>query len=257
MPKRKSISYASAERRLKRGKYVTREAFRPGPLPAKTFRAMTNARIGGFLGIEKKFYDKGIVDLALTAPADASGGEHDISSTICMNTVPIGDAESQRNGRRITMKSLQVNGHVRIANKINQSALDIAPQCYIACVLDSQTNGAQIVSENVFRNAGANAQLATAPYRNLQFVDRYRVLAVKKIAFMPQESSWDGTNVEHSGSSRPFKFHINLKDLKVTFSGTTEDIANITDNSLHMIAWCDNAGAAPKLNYNSRLRYVG
>ena len=48
-----------------------------------------NLRTAGFLGIEKKFYDTSLVDAALTAPTDCTGGEHDPSAT-SMISAPAG-----------------------------------------------------------------------------------------------------------------------------------------------------------------------
>ncbi len=209
------------------------------------------------MGFERKFYQTSLVDASLTAPADSTGGEHDPSATIMLNTVTQGDGESQRNGHRMRMQSLEIQGRVQTAAKINQTAADLAPTCFVAVVHDSQTNAAQLNSEDVFINGGANANLAAMPQRNLQFIDRFRVLKQWRVSFPTPDAVYDGTNIEIAGQSKYFNWRIPLKNMKVTFKGTTETVANITDNSLHVVAFCDNVGAAPKLSYQSRLRFTG
>ncbi len=216
-----------------------------------------NQRTAGFLGIELKFYDQALVAAALTAPTDASAGEQDPSATVLLNTVTQGDGESQRDGRKMVMKSISLNGVVRVGAQNDQSVLDNAPLIFIALVLDTQTNGATISSENVYCNQGANAILAASPYRNLQFSRRFKVLRSLQFAFPTPNAADVGANIEISGHFVPWRMDVKLNDIPVTFSGTTETVANITDNSLHLIAYAAGISAAPLLSYNSRLRFVG
>lgn len=223
-------------------------------------RTILNRRTAGFLGIEKKFYDTSLNNSALTAPANATGGEHDPSATICLNTVTQGDGESQRDGRQITMRSLQLKGQVRCAAQTLQSSADNASKIFIAVVLDTQTNGAQLNSEDVFKNTSANAIQAANPFRNLQFAKRFRVLATRSFTLTPLMLANDAAatgNLTQGGLLKSFDMFINLKGIKTLFTGTTETVANITDNSLHVVAFTNSVGLVPELSYNARLRFVG
>ncbi len=230
--------------------------FRMGPLPPR-IRAAYNYRQGGFLGQELKFYDTALIGSALTAPTDSSSGEHDPSATIVLNSVVQGDGESQRDGRRITMKSIFVRGQVIVPVQTNQTGSDPATTIFIALVLDTQTNGATIASENVFDNQSQDALLAASGMRNLQFSTRFRVLKSLRFTLQNPNLSWDGTNMEVQGIQRPFQLGANLGNLGVVYNGTTESVANITDNSLHIIAYCNSTTLAPTINYNARLRFMG
>lgn len=216
-----------------------------------------NLRTGGFLGQELKFYDTKLVGAALTAPTDSAGGEHDPSATIVLNSVTQGDGEQQRDGRKMTMKSIYISGVVKCVPQANQTVTDAASMVFLALVLDMQTNGATITSENVFTNKSADAILAASPMRNLEFNTRYRVLKTIRMVLQNPNISYDGTNMEQQGLNRPFKMYVPLNDLGVTFNGTTETVANITDNSLHLIAYTNSVALAPNLNYNARLRFMG
>ncbi len=213
-------------------------------------------RTGGFTGIERKFYDTSLIGAALTAPTDATGGEHDQSATICMNSITQGDGESQRDGRKCTVQSAYVKGVINCPAQANQTATDAASKIYIALVLDTQTNGAQLNSEDVFKNDGANAITAASPMRNMQFTQRFRILDTAELVMQNPNISWDGTNMEQQGLVSPFQLSSNI-EFSSQYSGTTESVANITDNSLHIIAYCNENGLAPTISYNARVRFVG
>lgn len=75
---------------------------------------------------------------------------------------------------------------------------------------------------------------------------------------MPQPiAAHDGTNIEQGAQDIPFKFNVNLPDIVTTFSSTTAVVANIVDNSLHLIAFANRVELVPAIAYNSRLRFVG
>lgn len=68
------------------------------------------------------------------------------------------------------------------------------------------------------------------------------------------EMVYDGTNVETGGYIVPFKLYKKLS-FRTNFTGTTETISNIVDNSLSIICFTDNVNIGLVLNYNSRLRF--
>lgn len=235
----------------------------PGVLARGRRRAASrilNRRTAGFMGIETKFYDQKLIAGVLTAPTDATGGEFNPSATISLNTVAQGDGESNRDGRQITMRSIQVNGVITCVQQVNQSAADFPTKCFIALVLDTQTNGALLNSEDVFTNPGANAVTAADPFRDLQFAKRFRILAVRKVTLQNPAIANDAAttgNIVQQGLRKDFSMFVNLKGIRTLYSGTTETIANITDNGLNIVAFCTNTQLAPNLSYVSRLRFVG
>lgn len=220
-------------------------------------RSSLNARSGGFLGIEKKFYDTTLVAGVVNSSATMASMENDPASVNCLNGVDQGDGESQRDGRKIAMDSIQVSGHVRIPAQIDQTSLDLAPVVKVYLVLDKQTNGAQLNSEDVFVNPGASTATSDAPFKNLQYDSRFQILGVRTFTCPPIPATWDGTNMEASGVTLPFSIYKSLKGMQVTFKGTTAGVANIVDKSLHIIACCNAQNSAPTLYYNSRLRFRG
>lgn len=226
---------------------------------AQIRRAM-NVRTGGYSGIEWNFFDCSR-SAGLVSTADSAGGEIDPTTLNCLNCPAQGTGETSRLGRQITMGSIYVKGMVNISQQSNQTATDIIPTVMIALVLDKQTNGAQLNSEDVYTNQSGFSTLAPMPMRNLENIQRFQVLKTVRIG--PQEIAgsiqpvYDGTNIEQMGANVPFEMYVNLKNMKVNFiSGETgSSVSAIADNSLHLVAFCSNVGTAPSVLYNSRLRF--
>ncbi len=240
---------------VRRGRGVAGFNYQGGVRRSSSAQGM-RARTGGFTGIERKFYDSMLISAALTAPSDATGGEHNPSATICLNSMTQGDGEEQRDGRKATIQGVFVKGVISVANQTNQTVTDPGSKIYIALVLDTQTNGALLNSEDVFKNKGANGITAASPMRNMQFTQRFRILDTAELVMENPNIAYDGTNIEQQGLIQPFQLSSNL-EFSTQYSGTTETIANITDNSLSIVAFCTNVGLVPTMSYNARIRFVG
>jgi len=230
---------------------------------AAEVKRVLNGRTGGFVGLEKKFYDTA-KNFAIVSPSDATGGEQDPGAgVLCLNAPAQGDGESQRDGRQIAMQSINIKGVVQIASQTDQTAGDVVPDIFIALVVDTQTNGSQMNSEDCFENPGGVSALAAQPFRNLEYSQRFRVLKTVRIASAVLAGAiqpvYDGTNIEQQGAQVPFSMYVNLKGMKVNYiSGqTTSVIGAIADNSLHVVAYASNTSMVPTLTYAARLRFVG
>lgn len=218
----------------------------------------SNNRTGGFLGIETKFYDTSLDQAALDTNVGGEDGEHDQSATIGPSTITQGDGESQRDGRRCAILSWNVTGMIAVAKQIDQTAPDTGNLIFIALVLDSQTNGALLNSEDVYLNPSGGVSSGCSLLRNLQFTKRFRVLGTRKFHMDTPNFAYDGTNLEQGGHHRAFNIFVRFKTpLICTYSGTTETIANSVDNSLHILAWTTGTGLSPSMSYNSRVRFRG
>ncbi len=221
-------------------------------------RARRNVRTGGFTGIETKFYDTFLIPASLDTNVGGEDGEHNPSATIALSTITQGNGEQQRTGRRATWLSLNVTGVVRINSQTNATVADTACVVFIAIVCDKQTNGALLNSEDVYLNPSGNAALSCSLMRNLAQSKRFDVLAIRRLTMSAPNLTYDGTNIEQAGAMRSFRIFYRFKTpIVANYSGTTETIANSTDNSLHMLAWCNNVELAPSFSYNSRLRFRG
>lgn len=250
---RRRSGFAGTRRRGPRSRVVVTRRFRR----AARRRRVANPRTGGFLGQELKFYDQKLVNSAILTNTNGSGIEADPSATVLLNTVTEGNGEKQRNGRKMIMKSIFVSGTVTMAPDNDLTAPEIGADIAIWLILDKQTNGATIDSENVFVNPSVDISGGTSLLRNLQFSSRFRVLAKATFTMQRPSMSGDSTNFDQGGLVRKFMLSANLRNMPVLFSDTAETVANIIDNSLHILATCTSAVMTPTITYNSRLRFVG
>lgn len=230
-----------------------------GRVRALKYQAL-NLRTGGLLGIEKKFLDCSFAQ-TLVSPADSTGGEVPPASgaTGCYTAPAQGDNATARDGNRIMVTEINAQGVCQVNAQINQTAADIACHVFVALVQDQQTNGVQLNSEDVFSNPAGLGTASSNPFRNMSYIRRFKVLRVKKFTLRPPPLTWDGTNIEQSGYHIPFQLRWAGK-MPVTFTtaSTTADIANVTDNSIQMVAFCSQASTlAPTIYGNVRTRFYG
>lgn len=230
---------------------------------AAEVKRVLNGRTGGYVGLEKKFFDSSAGANAIVATTDASGGEEDPFGQNCLNCPAQGDGESERDGRQIAMDSINIKGVVSIAAQADQTAGDVVPDVFIALVMDKQTNGTQMNSEDCFANPGGDAFLAAQPFRNLEYQQRFTVLKTVHISSQRIAGAiqpvYDGTNIEQQGVTVPWSMYVKLNGKKVNFiSGQTSSVvAAIADNSLHVIAYASSTSMNPAITYASRLRFMG
>jgi hypothetical protein len=250
-----------AKQRGRRGQFsqdYRKQRRQEAMLAKRAAQQVMNMRTGGFVGMELKFYDTSLVSSALTAPTDGSGGEHDPATVLCLSAPAQGNAEQNRDGRKMTIKSVFVNGIINVPPQDGISSGNGKEACkvYVALVQDKQSNGAQENSEDVFINPGANALLAASPLRNLEYTSRFRVLSVFEEDIPVPTISYDSADIEQSGAMRHFKLSKKV-NIPVTFTDSTAGVAQVMDNSLHIVAYTNNTDLAPTLSYNSRIRFVG
>jgi len=221
-------------------------------------RAVANAVTLGFMGIEKKFYDTSLADAAVLAATDCTSGMYDPSATSMISTPTQGDGEQQRDGKRIVIDSLILKGHVHNLGTATSAVLAPAVKVFLAVVLDTQSNGAQMTSEACFKNTAAQASSNVEPLKNLLSGGRFRILKSQVYDLSHNGAFAAAANYASNGSARTFDWYIPFKGgLPVNFNaGTTASIANVIDNSIHVVAFSTSASECV-LGYNARIRFQG
>lgn len=240
MPKRKLTDALAAEIAKKAKIRVGSKAYRK-----------RNARTEGYVGIENKFIDYTYSGAIVATNTSAMADPTTIS---CLNGIDTGDGESNRDGRKVNLRSVHLRGAVVLPNQNDlSSTAEPGATVRIALVLDRQANGVTMTSDTCFL-AATNVEHA---YRNLQYSKRYKILMDKTIQVSPTgggvNPSAEGT-VDAIGNTVPFKFNKKL-NIPVTYNGTGNTIAAIVDNALHVVAFASKTGAT--LNYQSRVRFSG
>lgn len=220
--------------------------------------ASQNRASMGFLGIEKKFYDTSLVTGTVAVTTDATSAEFDPSATSMISTPATGDGEQNRDGKQIVCDYLEIKGNVRQAGfeaGVNPST---PLSAFVAIVLDTQTNGAQMNSEDCFKNTSADRSTNVVPLRNLLFGKRFRILKSELFDITGTGMQNAANDYSMGAGEANFSWFIPLKGLKVNFNaGTTSSVANVIDNSIHVIAYANSNQAVTSLSYNARLRFMG
>lgn len=210
-----------------------------------------NLRDLGFLGVENKFYDQRYGETAVattTAGAEADPG----AGILCLNCVGQGDGESQRDGKKIFMRSIELRGRVGALNLADDGDPPASYTVRVLLVLDTQTNGAQLNSEDVLLDQGGTKYL---DFKNPMYSSRFKILWDKYFTIRPFHRNQDGVNTAaFSMLDQPFKVTRKL-NIACNYKDTAEAVASIVDNSLHVIALGNNANAF--VEWTSRLRFVG
>lgn len=222
---------------------------------------LANQRTAGFLGIESKFFDLGVVPTTLTGVANWASCEADPAATLCLSCPAQGDGEQSRDGKKCVITSVQIAGVVTRPSYEGEINPPGAYQVFLALVLDTQTNGAQLNSEDVYVNTAGSLTAAVVPDRNLQYSSRFRVLRTWTLDMTPVTMTSEGANLFSAPSmQKVFEGYVGNLNIPVNFTGTTAVVTNVVDNSLHLVFNTNNpSGAthAPTLCYNSRIRFQG
>lgn len=249
--KRKNGPYAKFKRTYKRP--TARNA-------ATSIKRVQNMRTGGFLGVEHKFFDSFVDGRALTGSATQANGEQDPTLGDCLNAIAQGSGQSQRDGRKVLIKRCTVKGAFHAPG--NADADDMASQAtfFVALVLDTQTNGAQLSSETVFQNliTAGGGFVSTNPFRNMEFLSRFKVLKQIRMRAPSSTAFGDGTNTGTvAGYQLQWEIDVPM-NLPVNFnSADGGGISDINDNTLHIIAWTSSLTLTPLISYGARVRFLG
>lgn len=228
----------------------------------KSYAAL-NARTGGTLGVDLKWLDTSLTSGILQDNADLSSGVVNPVTQECLSAMAQGDGVSERIGKRVIIKNVQVKGVCEILSQANAGAPLGDVFCFVALILDTQTNGTEVLSQQVYTNPSASPALPCWPMRNLEYTHRFKVLAKAMGRFSPASSQ--AANVSSSlwdERTRTFRFNFYKKcGIQANYTGNSDIIDNVVDNSIQMIAWYSHLGSppfgSPVIHYNARIRYIG
>lgn len=250
---------------------------------ARAAQRVANARTGGFAGLEVKYWD------TYRQLADVPGANSALSNIVvdpeiagdapislyCLNSPGVGTAANQRDGRRMHVHSITVGGILHgdaifaLPNVGGNLQIPWVTVC-VALVLDTQANGSELPPADVFVNPSGVATAtdtnnwgSTSPLLNLQYVQRFRVLALRQMVL-------DGdidVAAPTFGALNPKRFQLKYQfrggGLPVNFitsaSSAYSTVADISDNALHLCIWQGGplTYEGLKVTYNARIRFTG
>lgn len=209
---------------------------------------------------ETKFFDTTFSGSTSVA-TDASGAELDPSTVLCLNAMAQGDTQNTREGNRTVVTGCSIRGQATLAATQDSADPVGSPFVRLFLVQDKHTTGGnatggeQLNSEDVFVNNLASANGAALVFRNRNRSSRYKVLASTIIQMPNRPSQTDGTNTGAQGAAW-VPFDIYWKgNMKVKHSANNGTIADIVDNSLHVIGY--SSQSAVQIVYAARVDFVG
>lgn len=177
--------------------------------------------------------------------------------SLCVPTV--GSALNQRVGRQIKVRKIKFRGYLNCAPQAAQSTADASSVCRVVLVMDQQTNAAQMNGAQLFNDAGA-ADTTINSFQNPNNFGRFRVLKDKIIKFGNPNLAGSPTAMDmvQAGEIRTIKFSVNFRNpVTVHFNATNGGtVADIVDNSFHIVAACSSILLVPQLSYYCRVCYT-
>lgn len=196
---------------------------------------------------ELKWFDTEI----LAAGTDSTWTVEEDATVKCLSAVSQGSGDSQRDGRQYHISSIQLRGEMSTSAIENQSNTKSTKHCRIVLVLDTQTNKAQMTATDVFEDTFTNR----FNFRNLLQEKRFKVLRdIEFIMWTYTINEGQQNKFASPTSHRLWNMEFNFPvPLEVNCTGTGGTIANILDNSLHIIA----VATGGLITYTSRIRFIG
>lgn len=207
--------------------------------------------------IEMKHFFGSEAGTELVSAAGGSGGELSPSGGAAFNTMQIGDGFIHRDGRKAWMQRLRIRGslsyvsHTTLAFDLNESFRNVE----LILILDTQANGIQAPSEDVFQNPSGSGFFGASQFITAIAGDRFKVLWRKNYTLtsdtLLREAAYDWL-----GSSRNVEIEVDLKDLPPTlYKASTGNVADIVDNAYQLYGFA--SGDNVYLGYNSHLEFIG
>ena len=221
-----------------------------------------NWQWGGYLGVEKKFYDCALSSALVTQNANFTGCMLDpvaipIVGVNCLNAPTQGNTVTTRVGAKYNIISIWIGGQMTLTAQQNQTAAPPSSTVFWALVMDKQTNGAQCNSEFIYQNPSANLAVSSlSPVRNILYSKRFKVLKTWNTVLMPNFSGDSVANHQDVGGvSFPFEYFKSFKKpIRVETIANGGTVADIMNYSFHMVA-CANGGGV-LCSYNCRIRFT-
>jgi len=230
-------------------------AIPPAPVFGRPRRKRRTPQAVAQLGVETKYVDQILASTAITT--SWNGGEIDpVGGVNCLGACVQGTGESQRDGTKIVVKSIQIQGYVERAIAADQADSRRGNLISISLVMDRQTNLAQLNGEDVYTVADPECP----PRRVVVNQARYKILKTWLLETHDVSAFNDASATGSlAGMVVPFSCYIKLNQVVNFVAGAgAGTIADFKDVSFHMIA-CGNVtvNGGDTVTYNSRVRFVG
>lgn len=166
-----------------------------------------------------------------------------------------GVTENQRDGTKIIVKSIEICGEVYRDQTHDQADMRDGNSVQVSLVMDTQTNGAALVANNVYVDTGQ----VVPGRRVVAGASRYKILRSQTFQLQDVSSGTDGANTNSLGGMRcVFKWFVTMQQVMNFVGGAgAGNIADCKDYSFHMLVGSTSVTAGDHISYTARTRFVG
>lgn len=213
---------------------------------------------GGQIIAEKKYFDSLLSAGAIATSTDWTATEMDPATANTLFSPAPGTAINQRVGRKVNVHKMRIRGNINVPAQTTQSQADNAAVIRLIVHQDQQTNGAQAQGEQVMEApATATSLLCTQTFMSLANLGRFKILKDKIYSLnkLPVANDTGATGgITQGGMTIPFKINLKFnKPITVHYNATGgSTVADIVDNSFHIIATTSNNNYSSTLSYTCR-----
>lgn len=170
-----------------------------------------------------------------------------------------GTESFDREGRKIKLCSVRINGLINQVPQVSQTAGDNSTHFRLILVLDTQCNGTQALGADVIAssNASTNNTSQIYSFQNISTFGRFKILKDKRYSITSVPIAGIGTSLIQGGSLKQFKInHVFSKPLVINFNaGNTGGVGDVVDNNVFLMCGATNVEAAPSLQFRCRIMF--
>lgn len=183
-------------------------------------------------------------------------GSASVATPLCLFAPTVGAGLNQRIGKSCYVYKIKIRGAIYNAVQAAQSAADSNCVVRIMLVMDKQTNSAQMTGAQLMQDTGT-ALNTTLGLQNSNNFGRFKVLKEKQIIIdnLGFTGSPTAGDVIQNAKLRTFKMNYTFRvPVSVRFNATNGGtVADIVDNSFHMICGASGVANVPVLSYYCRV----
>lgn len=233
----------------------------PPAQPRTPYKLYVPRTPGGQITSERKYKDYRCSSFAVAVTNSSftsAEANPNVGAPGCLFAPVQGNDISEREGRNVYVHTIRIQGVIEVASQTGQSAIDMQQTCRLILCMDKQTNGTAMNSEDLIMSSGGVP--GTFQFQNTGNFGRFQILKDKIISFPPFPVAANGAGqVFQAGCSKYFKIKYTFKTpIKVNFNATNGGtVADIVDNSFHLLAGRDNADTPVNLDYQVRVGFTG
>jgi len=217
----------------------------------------------GMIGVELKYFDETFSG-PIVSSATAAGGQCPPSVTECIFCPIVGDGPSNRDGRKVRLKSIQIRGRI-VSDGFAAAGLHPSrPPVVVGYLIkDTQCNGVLADSDIIFENTIGGSDATQLSFRDLATSSRFKILKKQIWHFNNIPFTTNNTNPPTAfyvrGFEKDFEWNINEEE-DIDFAlnaGSANTVANLTRVNYIPVFFTNNATGTTSLVYASRCRFVG